>query len=49
MISYTVEGQTIDTSSEIPADTVQRYRVSWKNGRMVALDFLGPKKPTTPP
>ncbi|MEN6321128.1 MAG: hypothetical protein ABFD82_20605 [Syntrophaceae bacterium] len=49
MITYTVEGQTIDTSSEIPADTVQRYRVSWKNGRMVAIDFLGPKKPTIPP
>jgi hypothetical protein len=49
MIIYTVEGQTINTSSELPADTVQTYRVSWKNGRLVAVDFLGPKKPTTPP
>jgi hypothetical protein len=48
-ITYIVEGQTIDTSSEIPADTVQKYRVSWKNGRMIAIDFLGSKKPTTPP
>ncbi|OPY08577.1 MAG: hypothetical protein A4E68_01165 [Syntrophaceae bacterium PtaB.Bin095] len=45
VITYTVEGRTVETSSEIPPDTVQRYTVSWKNGRIVALNFLGPKKP----
>ncbi len=45
MILYTVEGRTIETSSEFPADTVQRYRVGWKNGRIVAIDFLGPNPP----
>lgn len=45
VITYTVEGRTVETSSELPADTLQRYTVSWKNGRVVALNFLGPKKP----
>lgn len=45
VIYYTVEGRTIETSSELPADTVQRYRVGWKNGRIAALDFIGPNKP----
>lgn len=45
VITYTVEGRTVETSSEFPADTVQRYTVGWKNGRIVALNFLGPKKP----
>ncbi len=44
MITYTVEGRTVATSSEIPSDVVQVYRVSWKDGRVVSLEFLGPKK-----
>ncbi len=44
VITYIVEGRTIDTSSEFPADTLQTYRVSWKNNRMVSVVFLGPKK-----
>jgi hypothetical protein len=44
VITYTVEGRTVATSSEIPSDVVQVYRVSWKDGRVVSLEFLGPKK-----
>ncbi|NLI82854.1 MAG: hypothetical protein GX443_14355 [Deltaproteobacteria bacterium] len=40
---YTVEGRTVGTSSEIPSDVVQRYRVSWRNAKVVSLEFLGPK------
>jgi len=43
VITYTVEGRTVSTSSEIPTDVVQVYRVSWKNARVVSLEFLGPK------
>ena len=42
VITYTVKGRTIGTSSEIPADTTQTYRVSWKGGRVVALEFISP-------
>jgi hypothetical protein len=42
VITYTVQGRTVGTSSEIPADTVQVYRVGWKGGRIVFLEFLGP-------
>jgi NACalpha-BTF3-like transcription factor len=38
---YTVQGRTVETSSEIPADTLQSYRVGWKGGRIVTLEFLG--------
>ncbi len=38
---YTVQGRTVGTSSEIPADTVQVYRVGWKGGRIISLEFLG--------
>lgn len=41
-ITYTVQGRTVGTSSEIPADTVQVYRVGWKGGRIISLEFLGP-------
>jgi hypothetical protein len=44
VITYTVEGRTVVTSSEIPSDVLQVYRVRWKNARMVSLEFLGPKK-----
>lgn len=43
IITYTVKGQTIGTSSEIPVDTIQTYRVSWKGGRVVGLEFIGSK------
>ncbi len=42
-ICYTVEGETIGTSSEIPSDTVQTYRACWQDGRIVALEFFGAK------
>lgn len=42
VITYTVRGRTVETSSEIPADTVQMYKVGWKSGRVVSLEFLGP-------
>jgi hypothetical protein len=45
VITYTVEGRTVDTSSEIPSDVVQVYRVSWRDAKIVSLEFLGPKKP----
>ena len=44
VITYTVEGRTIGTSSEIPSDEVQVYRVSWQNAKIVSLEFLRPKK-----
>ena len=44
VITYTVEGRTVGTSSEIPSDVLQVYQVRWKNARMVSLEFLGPKK-----
>jgi hypothetical protein len=49
VITYTVEGRTVGTSSEIPSDVLQVYRVRWKNARMVSLEFLGPKKATGKP
>ena len=42
--TYTVEGRTVGTSSEIPSDVVQVYRVSWRNAKIVSLEFMGPKK-----
>jgi hypothetical protein len=42
--TYTVEGITIGTSSEIPADGVQVYKVGWENGRIISIEFKGPKK-----
>ncbi|HOI95363.1 MAG TPA: hypothetical protein PK250_11720 [Syntrophobacter fumaroxidans] len=41
VIIYTVQGRTVGTSNEIPADTVQVYRVAWKGGRIISLEFLG--------
>ncbi|MFO7707336.1 MAG: hypothetical protein R6V84_04120 [Desulfobacterales bacterium] len=43
VVTYTVEGRTVGTSSEIPSDVVQVYRVSWRNAKVVSLEFLGPK------
>jgi len=42
VITYTVQGRTVGTSSEIPADTVQVYKVGWQGGRVISLEFLGP-------
>jgi hypothetical protein len=42
--TYTVEGRTVGTSSEIPSDVVQVYRVSWRNAKIVSLEFLGSKR-----
>ena len=44
VICYTVEGTTIGTSSEIPSDVTQVYKVWWDKGRIIALKFLGPKE-----
>ena len=41
--TYTVEGITVGTSSEIPADVVQVYKVGWKNGKIIAIEFKGPQ------
>lgn len=49
VITYTVEGRTVGTSGEIPSDVVQLYRVSWKDARVVSLEFLGPKKGISKP
>jgi hypothetical protein len=49
VVSYTVEGRTVGTSSEVPSDEIQVYRVGWKNARIVSLEFLGPKKATGKP
>ena len=43
VICYTVEGTTVGTSSEIPSDVTQVYRVCWEKGRIVSLEFCGPK------
>jgi hypothetical protein len=45
IVVYTVEGRTVGTSSEIPADVDQVYRVGWMGERIVSLEFLGPKRP----
>ena len=42
VVTYTVEGRTIESSSEMPGETHQVYRVSWKHGRVIGLEFLGP-------
>ena len=42
--TYTVEGETMGTSSEIPSDVVQVYKVGWEKGKIVAIEFKGPKK-----
>lgn len=44
LTTYPVEGRTVDTSSEIHSDVMQVYRVSWRNAKIVSLEFLGPKK-----
>lgn len=41
VITYTVQGHTVGTSTEMPADAVQVYRVGWKGGRIISLEFLG--------
>lgn len=45
MICYTVEGTVEETSSEIPTHTTQVYEACWENGRLVSLEFFGPKSP----
>lgn len=42
-ICYTVEGTVEETSSEIPTHTTQVYHACWENGRIVSLEFYGPK------
>jgi hypothetical protein len=44
VICYTVEGMTGGTSSEIPSDVVQVYKVSWEKGKIVSIEFKGQKK-----
>jgi hypothetical protein len=44
VIVYTVEGRTAEASGGLPVDTIQKYKVGWKNGRIVSLDFLGQNK-----
>jgi len=42
--TYTVEGITVGTSSEIPSDVVQVYKVGWENKKIVSIEFKGLKK-----
>ena len=42
--TYTVEGITVGTSSEIPSNIVQVYKVSWEEGKIISIEFKGPKK-----
>ena len=42
--TYTVEGITVGTSSEIPSDVVQVYKVGWEKGKIVSIEFKGQKK-----
>jgi len=42
--TYTMEGMTAGTSSEIPSDVLQVYKVSWENGKIISIEFKGPKK-----
>ena len=37
--TYTVEGITVGTSSEIPSDIVQLYKVSWETGKIISIEF----------
>ncbi|MEE4113317.1 MAG: hypothetical protein V2I40_10920, partial [Desulfobacteraceae bacterium] len=43
VICYTVEGTTVGTSSEMPSDITQVYRACWDQGRIISLEFFGPK------
>jgi hypothetical protein len=43
-ICYTVEGTTVGTSSEIPSDVVQAYKVGWEKGKIISIEFKGQKK-----
>jgi len=47
--TYTVEGITTGTSSEIPSDVLQVYKVSWENGKIISIEFKGPKKKKNTP
>jgi len=42
--TYTVEGITTGTSSEMPSDIVQVYKVSWEKGKIISIEFKGQKK-----
>ena len=44
VICYTVEGTTVGTASEISSDVVQAYKVGWEKGRLISIEFKGPKK-----
>jgi hypothetical protein len=47
MTCYTVEGTVVETAHEIPSDITQTYKVCWKNGKVISLEFYGPKKRIT--
>lgn len=44
VVCYTVEGATVETAHEMPSDIVQVYKVCWDKGKVVSLQFFGPKK-----
>ena len=44
VMTYTVEGMTVGTSSEIPSDVVQVYKVGWEKGKIISIEFKGQKK-----
>ena len=41
--TYTVEGMTVGTSSEIPSDIVQVYKVGWEKRKIISIEFKGKK------
>jgi hypothetical protein len=41
--THTVEGMTVGTSSEIPSDVVQVYKVGWEKGKIISIEFKGLK------
>lgn len=43
-IYYWEEGRLLETSYEIPSDTIQIIKVGWENKKIVYIEFLGPLK-----
>lgn len=41
--TYTVEGMTVGTSSEILSDVVQVYKVGCEKGKIISIEFKGQK------
>lgn len=44
VLYYWEEGRLLESSYEIPAQTIQMIKVGWKNKKIVYLEFLGPMR-----